>query len=53
MRRLNKLNSTGYHLMQLVESSTGQVEYSTTTSFPGPFLELGRREKALASAGQF
>ena len=27
MRRLNQLNATGYHLMQLVESSTGQVEY--------------------------
>ena len=32
MRRLNQLNSTGYHLMQLVESSTGQVEYSTRNS---------------------
>ena len=32
MRRLIKLNSTRYHLMRLVESSTGQVEYSTRNS---------------------
>ena len=32
MRRLSQLNSTGYHLMRLVESSTGQVECSTRNS---------------------
>ena len=32
MRRLNQLNSTRYHLMRLVESSTGQVEYLTGNS---------------------
>ena len=32
MRRLNQLNSTGYHLMRLVEFSTGQVEHSTRNS---------------------
>ena len=32
MRRLNQLNSTRYRLMRIVESSTGQVEYSIRNS---------------------
>ena len=32
MRRLSQLNSIGYHLMRLIESSSGQVEYTTRNS---------------------